>query len=162
MPVMRVLGIDPGARRVGLALSDDEGRIASPHATLQVKSSAGVAAEIAALALALEVEHLVIGLPLRLDGSEGESARRVRVLVAKIGEHCALPVTLWDERLSTRAAERALREGGVRGAQQRALVDQVAAALLLQSYLDAQRPGLDRDRDRELELDRDGDGDEHD
>jgi putative holliday junction resolvase len=148
---MRVLGIDPGARRVGLALSDDEGRIASPHATLQVKSNAGVAAEIAALALALGAERLVIGLPLRLDGSEGEAARRVRALVARIAQHCALPVTLWDERLSTRAAERALREGGVRGAQQRALVDQVAAALLLQSYLDSQRVPAELDRDRDGE-----------
>jgi len=145
MPDMRVLGIDPGARRVGLALSDDEGRIASPHATLEVKSVAAVAAAIAAAASALEVERLVIGLPLQLDGREGESARRVRALAAKIAERCALPVVFWDERLSTRAAERALREGGVRGAKQRALVDQVAAALLLQSYLDAQRPEDDGD-----------------
>jgi putative Holliday junction resolvase len=148
MPGMRVLGIDPGARRVGLALSDDEGRIASPHATLEVKSAATVAGAIVAAAEAHQVERLVIGLPLQLDGREGESARRVRALAAKIAERCALPVVFWDERLTTRAAERALREGGVRGSKQRALVDQVAAALLLQSYLDAQRP--------------DAHGDEHD
>jgi putative holliday junction resolvase len=145
MPVMRVLGIDPGARRVGLALSDDEGRIASPHATLQVTGVAAVAAGIAAAAAALAVERLVIGLPLQLDGREGESARRVRALAAKIAERCALPIVFWDERLSSKAAERALREGGVRGPKQRALVDQVAAALLLQSYLDAQRPARDGD-----------------
>lgn len=144
---MRVMGIDPGARRVGLAVSDDDGRIASPHATLAVQSVAGVAAEIAAVAARLEVERLVVGLPLRLDGGEGEAARRVRVLVARIGEHCSLPVTLWDERLTTRAAERALREGNVRGSKQRALVDQVAAAVLLQSYLDAQRSAASRDQD---------------
>ena len=142
---MRVLGIDPGARRVGLALSDDEGRIASPHATLQVTSVGAVAAAIARAAAELQVERLVMGLPLRLDGSEGEAARRVRALAAQLGERCALPIVLWDERLSTRAAERALREGGVRGPRQRALVDQVAAALLLQSYLDAQRPASDGD-----------------
>src|SRR5690242_14381425 len=125
MPVMRVLGIDPGARRVGLALSDDDGIIASPHATLQVASAARVAAEIAERARALGVQQLVIGLPLRLDGGEGEAARRARALAARIAEHCDLPIELWDERLTTVAAERALRAGGKRGAEQRALVDQV-------------------------------------
>jgi UPF0755 protein len=137
---MRVLGIDPGSRRVGVAVSDEDGIIASPHATLQVKSQVAVAAAIGALARELVAERIVIGLPLRLDGGEGESSRRARVLAALIGEHAGLPVVMWDERLTTRAAERALREGHVRGKDQRALVDQVAAALLLQSYLDAQRP----------------------
>lgn len=150
MAGMRVLGIDPGARRVGLALSDDDGVIASPHATLTVKSSAAVAAQVAEVARALGVEQLVIGLPLQLDGREGEAARRARVLAAQISERCALPIAMWDERLSTRAAERALREGGKRGEKQRALVDQVAAALLLQSWLDAQRERAgERDGERE-------------
>lgn len=136
---MRVLGIDPGARRVGVAVSDEDGMFASPHATLQVKSQAGVASEIGRLARELVAERIVIGLPLQLDGREGEAARRARALAALIEQHAQLPIVLWDERLTTRAAERALREGQVRGKDQRALVDQVAAALLLQSYLDAQR-----------------------
>ena len=136
---MRVLGIDPGSRRVGIAVSDEDGMIASPHITLQVKSQAAVVTAIAALARELVAERIVIGLPLQLDGREGESARRTRALAALIGAQAGLPVVLWDERLTTRAAERALREGNVRGKDQRALVDQVAAALLLQSYLDAQR-----------------------
>lgn len=135
---MRVLGVDPGSRRVGLALSDEDGCIASPHETLE---GGRLVERVAARAQELEVGRVVIGLPLTLEGREGEAARRARRFAARVGELSGLPVTLWDERLSTRAAERSLIEGNVRRSRRRGLVDRVAAAVVLQSYLDAQREG---------------------
>jgi putative Holliday junction resolvase len=136
---MRLLGVDPGARRIGLALSDEDGEIASPHSTVQVQGQERALREVAAAAARLEVGCVVVGLPLRLDGSEGEASRRARQFAQRLGELTQLPIVMWDERLTTLSAERALAEAGVRGSKQRQLVDRVAAALLLQSYLDAQR-----------------------
>jgi putative Holliday junction resolvase len=135
---MKLLGVDPGARRIGLALSDDDAQIASPHATVEVQGLARALREVAALAERLAVQRVVVGLPLRLDGSEGEASRRARQFAERLGALTRLPIVLWDERLTSAAAGRALREGGVRGDKQRKLVDRVAAALILQSYLDAQ------------------------
>lgn len=142
---MRVLAIDPGSRRIGLAISDESGLIATPLAALAVSGAGQVVEKLAAEAARLSAERLVVGLPLRLDGRESDAARAARKLSSKLAEASGLEVVLWDERLSTKAAERALREGGVRGAKQRAAVDSVAAALILQSYLDAQfeRDGRD-------------------
>ncbi len=135
---MRVLGVDPGQRRVGLAASDDEGTIALPHRTLERGKDPSVFfAELKRAALELEIERVVIGLPLRLDGSEGEAARRARRFADAVEEKLGLPVELWDERLTTVAAERSLGEMGVSGKDRKAVVDQAAATLLLQSYLDA-------------------------
>jgi putative Holliday junction resolvase len=142
-----MLGVDPGARRIGLAVSDDDGEIASPHATVDVQSRERAARDVAEAAAKLEVTKIVVGLPLRLDGSESDSSRRARALAEQLRSLTRLDVVLWDERLSSRAAERALREAGVRGSKRKQHVDRVAAALILQSYLDAQR-------------ERDGDGDD--
>lgn len=147
---MRALGIDPGTRRVGVALSDEDGLFASPLCTLEVKGLSQLIAELGALAREHAVSVIVVGLPLRLDGSEGEAARRARVLSERLAQSVAersIRLELWDERLSTRAAERALREGEVRGKQARQVVDRVAAAVLLQSYLDARRAAPAEDTD---------------
>jgi putative Holliday junction resolvase len=136
---MRVLGVDPGSRRVGLAVSDEDGRLASPHGTIAGGDVGRVAQALAAEAAQLEVQTVVIGLPLRLDGSEGEAARRARQLAGRLAALCSLELVLWDERLTTKAAVRALSEAGVRGKKQRERVDRVAAAFILQSYLDAER-----------------------
>ncbi|MDH5675751.1 MAG: Holliday junction resolvase RuvX [Myxococcales bacterium] len=141
---MRALGVDPGARRVGLALSDEDRILASPHSTLEVGGLEDAVQRVVAAAAELEAGTLVVGLPLRLDGSEGQSAFRVRRFAAAVAERSGLEVVLWDERLSSAAAERALREGGVSGRRRRGLTDRVAAALLLQSYLDAQRDARER------------------
>ena len=136
-PRMRMLGVDPGARRIGLALSDEDAQIASPHATVEVQGLERALREVAAIAAELGVERVVVGLPLRLDGGEGEASRRARQFAARLGSLTQLPIVLWDERLTTRSADRALGEAGVRGGKRRQLVDRVAAALILQSYLDA-------------------------
>jgi putative holliday junction resolvase len=136
---MRVLGIDPGRRRIGLAISDPDGLIATPLAALTVEGQAQVVPKLTAEVARLEVERVVIGLPLRLDGSDSDATRAARKLSSELAAASGRSVVLWDERLSTQAAERALDEGGVRGAKRRAAVDSVAAALILQSYLDAER-----------------------
>jgi putative holliday junction resolvase len=136
---MRVLGIDPGARRIGLALSDPEGQFASPVPAVQSHGAEETVRRLAAEVARLGAERVVMGLPLRLDGSEGESARLARKLAERLQVATGVDVVLWDERLTSRAAERALAEAGVYGARRKKALDSVAAALLLQSYLDAER-----------------------
>jgi putative Holliday junction resolvase len=134
---MRLLGIDPGLRRVGVALSDEDARIAMPLTTLARVGDAPLIEALAALAAEHAVSAVVIGLPLRLDGSESDGSRKARKLAAALEARVSAEVVLWDERLSTAQAERALREGGVRGRDKKAVVDQVAATLILQSFLDS-------------------------
>lgn len=134
---MRTLGIDHGERRVGLALSDEDGRIAHPHSTAARKDPKELVLAIAEQVRELAVQRIVVGLPLHLDGREGTSARRARRFAERLEEATGLAIVLWDERLTTVAAERALDEAGVRAADRRQVVDRVAAALMLQSYLDA-------------------------
>lgn len=134
----RFLGLDVGRRRIGVAVSDPLGMLASPHSTLLVGAGEGLD-EVVALAARLGVTGIVVGDPLTLSGEEGEEAQRVRAWAGQLRERAQLPVVLWDERLSTVAAERALLETGMRREKRRQHRDAVAAALILQSYLDAQK-----------------------
>lgn len=136
---MRRLGIDHGDKRVGLALSDEDGVFAQPFDTLDRKGLDALVIRIAEIVEEWGVEEIVVGLPLHLDGREGASARRARRFSERVAERTGKPVVLWDERMSSMAAERALREGGLDGKAQRGKVDRVAASLLLQSYLDSRR-----------------------
>jgi putative Holliday junction resolvase len=138
------MGVDPGTVRVGIALSDELGITARPHATLERRTAAAAAEAIRALAAEHGVERIVVGLPLRMDGGEQASTADARDLASAIERATGRPVVLWDERLTTAQAERALVEGNVRRKDRRRVVDRVAATLLLQSYLDsaaAERPG---------------------
>ena len=138
----RIVGIDPGQARIGVAVSDEDRSIAFPRETIPAKGGTAVAAGRVREALADdEVSLAVVGLPLRLDGGEGEAARRARAFGEALGEALGVEVVYWDERLTTVAAERSLREMGRRGAKQRDVVDQSAAAILLQGYLDAKKGG---------------------
>lgn len=134
---MRRLGIDHGERRVGVALSDEDGRFASPHAIVERKDPKQLVKDIAALAAQHDVSEIVVGLPLTLEGREGASARRARRFAEHLEAATGLPVVMWDERMTTLAAERALGEAGVKAKKQKGVVDKVAASLLLQSYLDS-------------------------
>lgn len=136
---MRILAVDTGERRVGLALSDPTGTVAQPLAVAVLEPGDDVAAVVAEVARRHGAEGLVIGLPRHMNGAEGEGARRARALAADLRERLGLPVDLWDERLTTVAAHRALREGGVSGRRRRDKVDKTAAALILQGYLDSRR-----------------------
>jgi putative holliday junction resolvase len=135
----RVLGVDLGERRIGLAVSDPLGITASPLAVLE-RTSDRAADHRAILAAAHEAgaERIVVGLPLSLSGGEGPAARAVREEIDAIGA-LGLPVEAHDERLTTVTAERVLSAGGVRGRARRQRVDKVAAAVILQSWLDGRR-----------------------
>ena len=133
----RVIGIDPGSRRIGLALSDVERRLASPYGTLTRAALATNAAEIGAIARAQGAGGLVIGYPLDDNGQMGRAAQGVRdwsrAIVAAIG----LPAALWDETMTTVEAEAALLSADLSRQRRAALIDRSAATHMLQSALDA-------------------------
>lgn len=134
---MRRLGVDPGEARVGLAVSDDEGLLAAPLCTIAARGEGDPAKRIAAEAERTGCKEIVVGLPRNLDGSEGGAARKARLLAGRIHALSGLRVVLWDERLTTAEAQRVLGVVEMKARDQRAVIDQVAATILLQSYLDA-------------------------
>lgn len=135
----RVMAVDPGSRRVGVAVSDPTGTIAQPLAAVPAEPAETLPERLADLAREQQATRLVVGLPRRLDGGQGPEARAARALAAQLRRASGLTVTLVDERLTSVAAERALLAGGASRVRRRELSDQVAAALILQSYLDAER-----------------------
>lgn len=138
---MRALGLDLGERRIGVALSDSAGTMATPY---EVVHRSGDRArdhrKIAALAEEAGVELLVVGLPLSLDGSKGPAALGVEAEVDELREQIDLPMEMWDERFSTVEASRRLRAANLRRGKRRHVIDQVAATVILQSWLDANLP----------------------
>jgi len=134
--VGRILGLDVGERRIGLAISTPEGRLAVPLRVLERRDDAADLEAIAALACSEQVETLVIGHPLSLDGTAGVQARRVEAFARALAKVAGLPFELWDERLSSVQAERSVRLA--RG-RRRGPSDDVAAAIILQGYLDRHR-----------------------
>lgn len=134
------IGIDVGSARVGVAASDPGGAFAHPVATLPRDHERGTDVdEITRLTTELAALEIVVGLPRLMSGAEGEAARLARAYAAQIASRVApVPVRLVDERLTTVAAHRRLRDSGVPGRGQRAVVDQAAAVLILQSALDAE------------------------
>ena len=132
----RFLGLDVGRRRIGVAVSDPLGMLASPQGLVAVGADGGLG-EVCALVERLAVAGIVVGLPLSLAGDETEEAQHVQAWVEHLRMRVQVPIELWDERLSTVAAERALLEGGMRREKRKQHRDAVAAALILQSYLDA-------------------------
>lgn len=145
---MRHLGIDFGTRRVGLALSDEGGRFVTPLEVLEVNGAEQAFVRIEELVSSEHVSALVVGLPLNMDGSEGPAAHAVRQWAGELSVRTSRPVVFVDERLSSFAAEQTLRlrkqagERMTRRGRKRRL-DAVAAAQLLQSYLDGALPPLD-------------------
>lgn len=135
--VARVLGVDLGSRRIGLAVSDPSGTIASPHSV--VTRCGDVAADhrrVAEVAVEVEAELLVVGLPLSLSGDEGPAARAARDEAGALATVTGLAVETADERFTTVTAQRVLVAGGVRRSARKAVIDKVAAAVMLQSWLD--------------------------
>lgn len=134
---MRILAIDVGDRRVGVAISDPLGHWARPLTVLQRRSKQHDYEAIARLVQEHEADLVVVGHPLELSGEVGPQARRVERYAAGLAAQIPVPVVLWDERLSTAEAERILHESGETSRQYRGRLDAVAAAVILQSYLDA-------------------------
>lgn len=137
------MALDLGEKRIGVAVSDTTQTIATPHSVVSRRSRAEDYAHYAALVDELDVVLVVIGLPITLSGHEGQRAAWVRDYVSGLAGQLATPLVFWDESLTTRQAEASLRAGGKRGRKIKEHVDAVAAALILQSYLDA----ADRERD---------------
>ena len=136
---MRALGIDLGSRRIGVALSDSNGVLASPYEVVERSGDrARDHRKLLELADEAEVEVLVVGLPLTMDGEVGIAAGNVLDEVEELRAVAPVPVETYDERLTTVTATRLLREQGVGGRARRAVVDKVAAAVLLQAWLDGQ------------------------
>jgi putative Holliday junction resolvase len=137
---VRALGLDLGTKRIGVAVSDLSGTIASPLTVIQRgRSRRHDHSRIAELVRVEEAECVVVGLPLSLSGEMGPAAAAARDEARALATVVAVPVETYDERLTTVTAERALAEGGVRGRARRQVVDKVAAAVILQSWLDARR-----------------------
>jgi putative Holliday junction resolvase len=133
---MRVLGLDLGEQRTGVALSDPMGWLASPLTVLAHTSQEADMAAIEELTHQHKVVRVVVGYPRNMNGTVGAQARRVERYVAELQQRLSVPVVLWDERLSTAQAERLIHESGRRVRRER--IDAAAAAVILQSYLDAQ------------------------
>ncbi|MFT8243944.1 Holliday junction resolvase RuvX [Roseomonas sp. BN140053] len=137
----RLIGLDPGRRTVGVALSDVSLMLASPYRALARGKLLANAAEIAAIAAKEGAAGLVVGLPLGLDGSFGPAAQAAKDWTSALSEATGLPAALWDERLSSSAVNRMLiTEADLSRAKRAKAVDAAAAAYMLQSALDATRP----------------------
>ena len=139
---MKILGLDIGTRRIGVACSDASGRLASPLATIEVAGDASQAADtIAAIASREAVSSIVCGLPVEMSGRDGFASRRTRQFTDLLATRTSVPITFVDERLSSAQAGRQLRENGISGRrQQRPVIDQAAAVIILQAWLDRSTP----------------------
>jgi putative Holliday junction resolvase len=133
----RLIGLDPGRVRIGVALSDVSLLLASPYGVLKRGKLAGNAGEIVAIARREGVGGLVVGLPLEMDGRFGPAAQAAKDWALALGEAAALPIALWDERLSSAAVNRAMLAADVTRARRAEAVDAAAAAWMLQAALDA-------------------------
>lgn len=131
------MGLDIGGRRIGVAVSDETGMIASPVAMIERRSD--VARQLRELITRYGAARLVAGLPVGLSGREGPQATEVRAYADALGVEVGMPVEYWDERLSTSIAEQSLIAQGTRRDKRKQQVDAVAAAVILQGYLDHQR-----------------------
>jgi len=133
---VRILGLDCGSRRIGIAVCDELGMTAQGVTTLVRKNREADLAAVAELVKRYRIERIVVGYPLRLDGSEGIQCEKVNRFIRRLEARLSLPVERWDETLSTKEADRLLRDRGIRPQQRKHLVDRVAASLILQGYLD--------------------------
>ncbi|MEE9199777.1 MAG: Holliday junction resolvase RuvX [Dehalococcoidia bacterium] len=140
---MRVLGLDVGDVRIGVALSDPTGSIASPLTTIRVTGRDRGIPDIAALVHEHQVEVIVVGLPISLNGSLGPQAQKVKEFCGALASQVKASVETWDERLSTVSADRMMRDAGVKRGRRRELRDSMAATVVLQSYLDNRRSASD-------------------
>lgn len=133
----RALGIDLGDARVGVAVSDDLGMLAHPMETIQVREGR-VLKRILEIAAEKGTGTIVVGMPRNMDGSFGPAAQKAREFIEVLKLETSCPVVPWDERLTTLSAQRSLHEAGKKAKDQKAMIDQVAAQILLQSWLDSQ------------------------
>ena len=131
----RIMALDPGTKRIGVALSDELGWTAQPLETFERRTLAQDVAHIQRLVREHEVREIVMGLPIRLNGSLGPEAESVQQFIQQLEQSLTVPVVAWDERLTTKSAEELLIQANVSRRKRKGIVDRIAAAILLQSYL---------------------------
>lgn len=136
---MRIVALDYGKARVGVAISDELGMLAHPRPSFDARDRKKLMAEIVRLAKDEEIQGFLVGLPLDMRGEEGDAARKARGFAKAVGEATGLPVELFDERLTTVEASRRLREGGTSARKGKSKIDGAAAAVMLQAWLDGSR-----------------------
>ena len=141
-----ILGLDFGQARIGVAISDQLQLLAHPLETVQANERA--ISRIADIAREKNVDHVVAGIPRRMNGQIGSAATKVLQFVEKLRVLLPCPIVTWDERLTTAAAHRALRDAGKKTRQTRSYLDQVAAQMILQSYLDCRDANAEPKRDQ--------------
>ena len=134
---MRILALDPGTKRIGVAVSDEMQMIAQPLEFILAAPFVDFLARLKEIIREKEIELILIGMPRNLDGSYGPAALSVQEFVAVLKDAVPIPIKTWDERLTSAQAQRFLIQGGVRRDRRKLKVDQTAAAILLQSYLDS-------------------------
>jgi len=139
---MRILALDPGSVRVGVAISDELGMIAQPLEFIPAEPFADFLERLKQILAEKQVALILVGLPRNMDGSYGPAALKVQEFVALLKTALAVPIRTWDERLTSVQANRLLVEANVRRDKRKGKVDQLAAAILLQSYLDARSGGV--------------------
>ena len=135
---MRILALDHGSKRVGVAVSDETKTIAQPLEYIPAEPFADFLARLKELLIAKEIDLVLIGLPRNMDGSYGPAARKVELFAGVLKAAITVPIKMWDERLTSTMANRILIQGKVRRDKRKEKVDKMAAAILLQSYLDSQ------------------------
>jgi len=135
---MRILGLDYGSKRIGVAVCDELGMTAQGLATITRKNRRQTLEEIAGFIRTYNAEKIVIGYPIRLDGSEGIQCEKINNFASILESAFSLPVIKWDETLSTKEAEEILTRANIARNKRRNIVDKLAASLILQGYLDAQ------------------------
>ena len=136
---MRILALDVGERRIGVAVSDPLGLRAQPQPTIDRQAARDAVAAVVAAAEQLDVGEVVVGLPLTLRGERGPQAQRVVAFADELRARLSCPVRYWDERFSTHESERALRDAPLGKRRQRERVDQTAALVILQGYLEQRK-----------------------
>ena len=134
---MRILALDHGTKRIGIALSDELKMIAQPLEFVLAEPFLGFIERLKEIIREKEVELILIGMPRNMDGSYGPAALKVQEFIAVLKDKVAIPIQTWDERLTSAQAQRFLIQGGVRRQDRKEKVDKTAAAILLQSYLDS-------------------------
>ena len=134
----RILGIDYGEHRIGVAISDPMCMLSTPVETLQVTGMNKAVEQVASIVKAREVAKILVGLPLHMNNTKGELAHLCEKFAEKLRKHTGREVVMWDERLTSKEAERVLLAADVSRAKRKKVIDKMAAQILLQSYLDAQ------------------------
>ena len=134
---MRILAIDPGTKRIGIAISDELKVIAQPLEYILAEPFAAFLTRLGSLLREKEVDLILVGMPRNMDGSYGPAALKVQSFIAALKEAVDVPIKTWDERLTSAQANRFLIQGNVRREKRKEKVDKMAAAILLRSYLDS-------------------------